>query len=126
MKTLKQRFIDVGYNSQAAHENALLIEQFKRLEDTGRARIIAEPEVNNYFDVYGEPDDPEEKQDIIDLIEREGIYYVLVQVCCKCCGQWKTVDSIGMIIGNPTDPVNNPYYADLARAAIDAIEKEVQ
>lgn len=106
-------------------ETKNIIDTFKALEAAGKVRLYYDYEQENYFDVYGKPDDPEEMQDIIDLIEREGLYYVAAQVACPMCGQWETIDSIGMIIGNPTDPDINPYALDLMAAAIDAIGKEV-
>jgi hypothetical protein len=64
------------------------------------ARIIVEPEQESYFDVYGEPDTPEDRADICDLIDRDGLWWYAAQRKCPHCGAWETVDSIGMIIGD--------------------------
>lgn len=90
----------------------------------GRAQICREPEIESYFDIYGEPEGYEnakgervtpeqEREDIIDLIDRDGLWIYFAQVECKCCGQWKTVDSLGGIIGSLDD---SGYHDDFLRA----------
>lgn len=96
----------------------------------GRARICVEPEEENYFDVYGEPEGytdadgnevtPEqEREDIIDLIERDGLWYYFAQVRCPQCGNWETVDSIGMVIGSLD---GSGYREDFIEAINKALE----
>ena len=86
----------------------------------GRARICIAPEQESYFDVFGELEGytndegefvtPEqEREDIINLIHRDGLWCYFAQVKCECCGQWETVESIGMVIGE----LDNGYREDL-------------
>ena len=85
------------------------------------ARIIIEPEYESYFDIYGEPEGyenkegytvsaEEERAEIIDIINRSGIFRYIAQARCTCCNAWKNMDSIGMIIG---DLKESGYYEDL-------------
>ena len=85
-------------------------EVMEELHD-GRARICRAPEEESYFAVYGDPEGytnadgievcaDQEREEIIDLIDRDGLWYYFAQVRCACCGQWETVDSIGMVIGS--------------------------
>ena len=77
----------------------------------GKARICRAPEQENYFDVFGEPEgytnadgaevsSEDEREEIYSLIDRDGLWVYFAQVKCPCCDQWKTVDSIGMVIGD--------------------------
>lgn len=88
-------------------------------------RIIAIPETENYFDVYGEPEGYEtgtdevvtaeqERNDIVDMINRDGLWQYASQCRCPACGQWETVDSIGMVIGSLDD---SGYREDLIASA---------
>lgn len=90
----------------------------------GNARLCRDIEYDDYFDVFGEPEGyenrdgewvspQEERAEIEDLIEREGLYYYYVERRCKCCGQWETTDSIGMVIGD----IDSDYRADLMASA---------
>ena len=94
----------------------------------GRARICVAPEEESYFSVYGEPEgytdadgnevtSEQEHDSIVELIDRDGLWYYFAQVKCKCCGQWETVESIGMVIGS----LDSGYREDL----ISAIDKEM-
>lgn len=78
---------------------------------TDNIRICREWETEDYFWVYGDPDGYEngkgewitpenERKELYDLIGREGLYIYFCQVKCPCCGQWETVDSVGMVIGD--------------------------
>lgn len=91
---------------------------YEMVEEVGEnGRIIRSAEQENYFSVYGEPED--ERQEIIGMIERDGLWHYEGQVRCKCCGQWTTVDSIGMVIGDLAD---SGYREDL----IDAIKEHTE
>lgn len=88
------------------------------------ARIIVEPEQESYFDVFGEPEGYEngddewvppeqEREEIYELIERDGLWWFAAQRKCPCCGAWETVGSIGMVIGD-LDPM---YREELVKVA---------
>jgi hypothetical protein len=99
---------------------------------TGSIRLIAEPECENYFDVYGLPEAytnangrrvsaKQATKEMEDLLERNGCYYVASEVFDG--EDWVHADSIGMIVENrPTDWGYNPYVPHLLRAALDARE----
>ncbi len=98
--------------------------QFRVLEAAGKVRIAAEPEEDNYFDVYGEPDTKQEREAIVAALEQHGCWHVYTEVKCHCCGNWERADSIGMCVySNPTSPFENDYVIDLMRRAIDLHEE---
>lgn len=109
--------------SAEAHQTAI-----ETLVDDDKIRLRVEPELENYFDVYGfgcdgEPSTPEHPsesdQATIDMIELDGLWIVLSEYRCPQCGQWEVADSIGMITANdPTDQDQNPYVDDLLDAAM--------
>lgn len=89
-------------------------------------RVNANEEFENYFDVYGEPDTEEERQEIINLIDRCGLWTVYSEYKCPCCGQYVIADSIGMCIyDDPTDPKENEYVNDLIDSAIEQYNQAV-
>lgn len=98
------------------------IETFRALESDGLVRLRALPETESYFDVYGEPDSPEERQEIIDQIERNGCWFVVSEYLVD--GRWHHADSVGMCAGyeNPLDPAENCYVEGLMESAIRAHE----
>lgn len=89
-------------------------------EENGLVRIVVEPEEDNYFDVYGEPDTSEERNDIIEQIDRDGLNHFASQYRKRRIDEWETADSIGMVIG---DLASSGYEDDLKRAALDALKK---
>lgn len=101
-----------------------IIETFRALESDDQVRLRALPETESYFDVYGEPDDARERQDIIEQIERTGCWFVVSEFYAD--GAWHHADSVGMCAGyeNPLDPAENWYIEDLMRAAIRALEMQ--
>lgn len=123
-----------GYKALESIHIAKTVEAFDALDGV---RIEAEPEEENYFDVYGEPagytdangryHTPEqEREDIADSIDRLGCWYVYAEVQCSKCEQWHRVDGVGMNCGyqDPTDPIENAYVVDLMSAAIEARRDE--
>ena len=99
------------------------IETFRALESDGLVRLRALPETESYFDVYGEPDSAQERQEIIDQIDRDGCWCVLSEFYAD--GAWHHADSVGMCVyARPLDPAENCYVDGLMRAAIDALETQ--
>jgi hypothetical protein len=93
--------------------------EWEKAEDAGLVRMVAEPENENYFDVYGEPDSQEEREEIADRIERDGVYMYAAQYLNQDTGEWETADSIGMIFG---DINGEGYYEfDLKDSALQNI-----
>jgi hypothetical protein len=98
------------------------IETFRALESGGQVRIRAFPETDSYFDVYGEPDSAQERQEMIDLIEQNGCWLVVSEFYSD--GAWHHADSVGMCVyARPLDPAENCYVEDLMRAAIDSLNR---
>lgn len=62
------------------------------------------------------------KQNYIDTINRDGLWYVEAQFWSDLEQCWGIADSIGMIEGQPEDV--NGYGPDLMQSAIDAFETE--
>jgi hypothetical protein len=99
------------------------IETFRALESDGLVRLRALPEIESYFDVYGEPDSAQERQEIIDQIDRDGCWFVISEYFTE--GQWHHADSVGMCVyARPLDPAENCYVEDLMRSAVRALEMQ--
>jgi hypothetical protein len=99
------------------------IETFRALESDGLVRLRAFPETDSWFDVYGEPDDANQRQEIIDTINLYGCWSVVSEFYAE--GQWHHADSIGMCVyARPLDPAENCYVEDLMKSAIDALEMQ--
>ena len=113
----------VNLNPSPAHPMKTTIETFRAFESDGLVRLRALPEIESYFDVYGEPDSAQERQEIIDTIDLHGCW--LVESEFYADGQWHHADSVGMCVySRPLDPTENWYVEDLMRAAIDALEMQ--
>jgi hypothetical protein len=91
--------------------------EWAKAEDAGLVRIQADPEYENYFDVYGEPDSPEERAEQEELIERHGVFHVYSQYKSQDTGDWETADAVGMIFGNDLGD-DNPYVLDMKESAL--------
>ena len=99
------------------------IEIFRALESDGLVRLRAFPETESYFDVYGEPDSAQERQEVIDQIEQNGCWCVVSEFYAD--GQWHHADSVGMCVyARPLDPAENCYVEDLMRSAVRALEMQ--
>jgi hypothetical protein len=99
------------------------IETFRALESDGLVRIRAFPETDSWFAVYGEPDSAQERQEIIDQIDRDGCW--LVESEFYADGAWHHADCIGMCVyARPLDPTENCYVEDLMRSAVRALEMQ--
>ena len=125
-----------GYAAMEAKLIADTEDRFEQLEQDDLVRIIATPEYENYFSVYGEPEAYQDRngrrvsaeqarKELVEMIDRDGCWYVSSQYRCVECGKWETADGIGMCCGysNPCDPVENPYVVDLMQSAINEVNK---
>lgn len=128
------KFRKAGYRPIDAWRDAGIVAEFEQLERDYEIRIIAEPEHNAYFDVYGRPQGytdangrwvspEEERAEISRLIDRDGCWIVCAQVK-NDDDEWETVDSVGMCVGysDPCDPLENCYVPDLMLACIGACD----
>ena len=99
------------------------IETFRALESDGQVRLRALPEIESYFDVYGEPDSAQERREMIYQLETCGCWFVISEYFAE--GQWHHADSIGMCVyARPLDPAENCYVEDLMRSAVRALEMQ--
>lgn len=100
------------------------MEIYEQLNDN--ARIIVEPEQDYCFDVFGEPEGYEnadgewvtpeqEREDIYEQIDRDGLWCFAAQRRCPHCGAWETVYSVGMVIG---DIKSTGYLEDLENSVL--------
>jgi hypothetical protein len=103
-----------------------IIETFRNLESNGFVRIRAEEEQESYFDVFGNPDSPEERQEIVDRLNLNGCWCVTSEFMGDD-GRWHHADSIGMCTGyqNVLDPEENDYVCDLMASAVNALEMQM-
>jgi hypothetical protein len=99
-----------------------IISEFRILESQGLVRLRALPETESYFDVYGEPDSAQERQEIIDQIESNGCWFVVSEFHAD--GSWHHADSVGMCVGysDVLDPAENCYIEGLMDSAVRAAE----
>ena len=90
---------------------------WEQAEEAGLVRLRCEPEEEDYFGVYGEPDDPEEKAELVRLLEVHGVWWCCAEYLSQDDGSWQRADSIGMLFGNDLDD-SNPYVAELKASAL--------
>jgi len=70
--------------------------------------IIAEEEIEDYFDVYGDEEDEKTKRLMKRELEQKGCW------CVAAFYQGEPVDSVGMCVFNdPTSPYENPHVIDM-------------
>ena len=88
-------------------------------EDKGLVRIVVEDEQENYFDVYEKPESEAEYDEIVEIINRDGLNHFASQYRKRASDPWETADSIGMVIG---DLASSGYEDSLKQAALDALK----
>jgi len=115
-----------GRQAEMALRDARILAEWRELESEGKVRLIAEPEQESYFDVYGEPDSEKERKAIVEALEDKGCYWVASEYLTTCDNDehevWEQADSIGMCVyDDPTDPFENCYVIDLMSSAIDKV-----
>ena len=58
-----------------------------------------------------------QRQEEIDRINRDGVYGIIGEYKCPCCGNWQQVDSCWGFIGD--DWKDSGYDLDIKQAALD-------
>ncbi len=114
-------FVLVGSNAKLALDSAKTLLAFREAESKGLVRMLAEPEDESYFQVYGYPDTKKEREEMERIIERDG--------CWRSASEWfdgdswNHADSCGMHTGysDPLDPFENGYIIQEMQAALDAL-----
>jgi hypothetical protein len=56
-------------------------------------------------------------QEFVDKVNREGVWGIVSQYRCPCCGTWKTVDSCWGFVGG--DWKDSGYDLDIKQAALE-------
>lgn len=116
-------FMLVGQNAALALSSARTLARFRELESRGLVRLYAEPEMENYFDVYGREDSPKLQKQMEETLERLGCDYVVAEWRSEDQGEWEHADGVGMCVyEHSTDPFENCYVIQLMQSAIDALE----
>jgi hypothetical protein len=118
-----------GRQAEMALRDARTLREWRELESEGKVRMVMEPEEENYFDVYGEPDTEKERKSIVETLDRLGCYWVAAEYLTACDNDehevWEQADSIGMCVyEDATDPFENCYVIQLMQSAIDAVKEQ--
>ena len=128
-------FRKAGYTASQSLYMAKVVAEFEELGDDC-VKIEAEPEMENYFDVYGEPEGytnihgkrvsaEQERKDMLEQFERDGVWCVASYYKDET-GEWQHADSVGMCAGykNPLCPLQNCYVPDLMLSAVKAYKAQ--
>ena len=125
----RKPFMLVGCDAACSLSAAKTILRFRELESRGLVRMRAEPEQENYFDVFGDPEAytnaqghevsaEQAKADLIATLDRDGVWWT----CSEWFDgqEWHHADSCRMHTGykNPLDPFENCYVIDEMAEAI--------
>lgn len=101
-------------------------------ENENSVRIRVEPDYDVDLDfLLGDSYNPEVNPDIqphvlkrqekeeIDRINREGVYGIIGEYKCHCCGNWQTADSVWGFVGDDWKEAEDEIkYATLAAAGL--------
>lgn len=133
----------LGYSPRAAGSIARTISAWDKFDygandDRTLVRMVAEPENESYFNVYGEPDGytdvhgrrisaEQERANIICQIDLNGCWYVKAQWRPDADSDWEDADGdCGMCIyEDPTSIFENCYVEYMMRSAVKALREQV-
>jgi len=124
MKTTPEykRLRSLGYAPKDALRCARIRAQFEALVEQDLARFRTEPD-----DDWSTPLDmdgtPEDLAAVKARMDQEGVWGIVVDVRCTCCGNWDQVDSCWGFVGE--DWRDSGYDVDLMAAAIATAERKV-
>lgn len=112
----------VGSDAACSLDAARTILAFREMENAGLVRMRAEPETENYFDVFGDEMDKKEKKRMEEIIDLLGCWQTVSEFFDG--EEWQFADACGMHTGykNPLDPIENCYVVQEMQAALDALE----
>jgi len=133
-----QQFRSAGFTAKDSLSNAKTLIDFQQAESAGLVRIIAEPEQESYFAVFGEPEGYEGRNGkrVSAEQERKELEAQLDDLGCWCVqaevkdaqGEWQQVESVGMCSGyqDPCSPFENCYAIGFMRVALNHIPQDGQ
>lgn len=105
VKEIYKELREIGHNrANGCLQCARKIAFWESLGDS--VRLVAEPEYENYFDVYGEPDTDKERREIESIINAHGLYWVRGEFIDPITETWVQGGSCGMIIPDKYDAEN--------------------
>lgn len=114
-----RRFRSIGYSATQALFAARVGMEFFDLECDGKVRLAIEPEddvagVLDYLnqDCYTERQRKEERE----RADRLGVWGIVGQYCCPCCGEWTTADAVWGFVGE--DWKDSLYDSDIMSETI--------
>ena len=91
--------------------------------ERGLARSVAEPECENYFDVYGREDNPEWEAEVVRQVDTWGVWHVRIDVRAESGDRWSNGASLGMVFGNEVEDTLTELWPE-AEAALDGLFQE--
>lgn len=89
----------------------------------GYAKIVDDPETDNYFDVFGH-EDPEQDAETVRHIEMWGLYYVRILVRPSSEARWELGASLGMVFGNDVDDTAEELWYEAEPVLESLIQRE--
>lgn len=118
-----------GAPAAQALRNARTREKWEAKGDAVRIRYVPDDSPDLSFldqDCYqGDREGRASAKAIRDEAEREGVWGMVAEYRCPCCGEWKHGDSIYGMIGSPSERVefHGGYLPDLQRQTLDALRE---
>ena len=111
-------FRAIGYRAAESLCAARTLTAWEHAVYENRVRIRTEPETEDYFGVYGEPDTAREREQICASLSTHGCHCVITEYWAGA--EWEIADSIGFCIyPDPLDPLENAYVPDMIQSALD-------
>lgn len=85
-----------------------------------RVRVVPDNEVeydDSYIDTWDETDErkAQAKKELRARIESDGVWGLVGEVKCKCCGAWEIIHAVGGFVGE--DWKGSGYDEDTRKAA---------
>lgn len=118
-----QRARKAGYDPRNALYVARTIRRWDAMDND--VRIVAYPEEESYFAVYGKEDTPERQKEMERILDSLGCWYVVGEIKNPDTDEWENIDGVGMCAGyeQPCDPYENAYVADIMNAVMDEVAR---
>ncbi len=124
-----QKFLETSADpedrTECALRHAKTLIKFQELEEEGLVRLFQREEEESYFDVWGEPETEEEREEIETTLDLYGCWIVGGEYYDPTMRKWEWADSVGMCTGykNPTDPFQNEYISAIMASTIEEAEQ---
>ena len=104
----------------AIKQQFVIEQKFSQLEAAEKVRLRAEPEEMYYDEEFTDQfDDEEDKQDMLETLDREGVWVYVAEYKDPSSDEWKIADCLGMVVGI----IDSGYAHDLKRQALECLDK---